>query len=235
MACDKTITEERVVLCHIKELLDTGRLQPGDRLPSERKLAERFSVSRAHVRSAFQTLESYGIVKTYPQSGTEISDYKLSVLQSLMDNKLEVDTFDFYSLVYVRVLLEAEAIRLCATNRSGEDIKVMQGALDEFAQSLSTESQDERDFAFHLSIARASHNPVISSLLLLISPDVLKYYRAYKACTVPPTSVLQEHRDMLQCIIDQDPDAAEECLRHHFVPIKEFAEQFRVSIPRTRI
>ena len=190
-------SQERKVALHILHLLETGGLKPCDRLPAERKLAEEVGVSRAHVRGAIQRLEIYGIVRTYPQSGTVLADQTLSVLKNQIHNILEIDGFDFYSLVQVRILLEAEAIRLCA---------------------------------------RASHNPVIASLLLSITPDVLKYYRSLGACKVEPSSVAAEHEEMLSCIVRSDPDAAQQCIRNHFKAIASFSEDYRDNrIPRTRI
>lgn len=229
-------SEERKVALHILHLLETGALRPCDRLPAERKLAEAVGVSRAHVRGAIQRLEIYGIVKTFPQSGTVLADHTVSVLMNQIHNILDIDGFDFYSLVQVRILLEAEAIRLCALNRDEADIADIRTMLDDFISHMDTPLRDEKDLAFHLRIARASHNPVIASLLLTITPDVLKYYRSLGACTVDPKVVAAEHEAMLACIVRSDPDAAEQCVRDHFKAISTFSEDYRDNrIPRTRI
>ena len=229
-------SQERKVALHILQLLEKGDLKPCDRLPAERKLAEEVGVSRAHVRGAIQRLEIYGIVRTYPQSGTVLADQTLSVLENQIHNILEIDGFDFYSLVQVRILLEAEAIRLCALNRDEADIADIRATLDDFISTMNSPLRDEKDLAFHLCIARASHNPVIASLLLSITPDVLKYYRSLGACKVEPSSVAAEHEEMLSCIVRSDPDAAQQCIRNHFKAIASFSEDYRDNrIPRTRI
>ena len=102
------------VLKYIKEELYSGRLHPGERLPAERKLAEQLGVGRAHVRAAFQKLEFYGIVQTFPQSGTVVAQEKMQVLERMITDALQNERYDFASLVHVRVLLEIEAARLCA-------------------------------------------------------------------------------------------------------------------------
>ena len=229
-------SEERKVALYILHLLETGALKPCDRLPAERKLAEEVGVSRAHVRGAIQRLEIYGIVKTYPQSGTVLADHTVSVLMNQIRNILEISSFDFHSLVQVRILLEAEAIRLCAMNRTEEDIAVIRAAYDDMVAHTDTPLRDEKDLAFHLIIARSSHNPVIASLLLSITPDVLKFYRNLGPCDNPPANVAREHAAMLDCIIRSDPDAAEQCIREHFKAISAFSEARRDNcIPRTRI
>ncbi len=205
-------------------LLDSGRLMPGDRLPSERAIAEKLKVSRAHVRTALQKLEFYGIVKTYPQSGTVVAEQTVKVLESLISDILKIDSYDFASLVDVRILLEVESVRLCAMRRTEEDIAVIRRALEECDFYFEcNERRVEKDFALHQAITRGAHNPVIASLLLIIIPDVLSYYQKHKVCSVPETQVKQEHHELLDAIIAQNPDAAESVMRRHFRTIYEFS------------
>jgi len=232
-------SEERLVALKILNMLEAGRLVPGDRLPAERKLALDVNVSRAHVRAALQKLEFYGIVKTWPQSGTVLAEHPVSVLKNQIRNILDNDCFDFYSLVQTRVLLEESAVRLCAHNRTEEDIDNLNAAFEDFVGHSDTDMRDEKDFAFHLAIARASHNPVLSSLLLIICPDVLKYYRLLGACTISVEQVTLEHRNLLDAIVAGDSDKAVQRIREHLKPITLFSEGYRtnetVAIPRTRI
>ncbi|WP_295939429.1 FCD domain-containing protein [uncultured Alistipes sp.] len=212
------------VLRHIKEQLYIGRLKPGERLPAERRMAEQLGVSRAHVRTALQKLEFYGIVRTWPQSGTVVAQEKMQVLESMITDALKIDRYDFASLVYVRVLLEVEAIRLCARNRTEEDLCNIEMTLNELEERFHTDERVTRDYAFHQAIARGAHNPVIASLLLVITPDVIKYYQRYKVCAVPTEEVFDEHQQMLRCIREQDVDGAEQVLRQHLNALLEFSQ-----------
>ncbi len=231
-------SEERLVAQKILGMLEAGRLVPGDRLPAERKFALELKVSRAHVRAAFQKLEFYGIVKTWPQSGTVLAEHPVSVLKTQFHNILDSDSYNFYSLVQTRVLLEEATVRLCAINRTEDDIVCLKAALKDFEDHATTELRDEKDFDFHIAIARASHNPVLASLLLIIFPDVLKYYRQLGACTNPPEQVAQEHRRLLDAIVAGDSAEAAKTLLQHLSAISLFSEDYRaadVAIPRTRI
>ncbi len=220
------------VLEGILALLESGRLVPGERLPSERKLAEMLGVSRASIRMALQKLEFYRIISTFPQSGSVLADYPASVLVNQIRDVMETESFDFASLVSVRVLLELEAIRLCAERRTEADLALLESALEDFEKNMHSPLRDEKDFAFHMSIAKSSHNPVIASLLLSIGPEVLKYYRRYNTCGMPPEDVLQEHRQILEQIRKADPDAAADALRNHFRLIMEFAGKSEYIVPR---
>lgn len=227
--------EVETVIRHIQTLVSCGRLLPGDRLPAERKLSEDLGVSRAQVRLALERLAFYGVVRTFPQSGSVLSDHAPSVIVGQISNMLEVESFDFYSLVHVRYILETEAIRLCAANRTDEDLKAIRHAHQDFIQCAGSELRDEKDFAFHTAIAKASHNPVIASLLLVVTPQVLEYYRRLKACTIGPDMVISEHQKMLEYIEKKDPESAAACLRDHLTAIREFAAKHSGTLPRTRL
>ena len=191
----------KLVIEHIKKQIAERRILPGERLPSERKLSELLQVSRSHVREALQKMELYGIVKIYPQSGTVVSEFSKDQLDTMITDALKISKYDFSSLVYVRVLLEIE-----------------------LEEKFDTELRVEKDFAFHQAIAQGGHNPVISSLLLIITPDILKYYQKYKVCAVPQKTVHAEHREMLQKIKDKDKDGMKELVLRHLSNLIDFAK-----------
>lgn len=222
-----TVHQVDTVLKHIKELICNGRLEPGERLPAERRLATQLKVSRAHVRMAFQKLEFFGIVKTYPQSGTVMVQEQMQVLESLITDALKIDQYDFRSLVHVRVLLEVEAVRLCARNRTEADLVNIERALMECENLFNTDQRVNKDFAYHQAIARGSHNPVIASLLLIITPDVLRNYQRYKVCSVPNEEVFFEHRELLRFIREKDEAGAVEMLTQHFASLIEVSKSLQ--------
>lgn len=223
---DPNMPHVEVVIKHIKELLYSGKLLPGEKLPAERRLAEQLGVSRVHVRTALKKLECYGIVKTYPQSGSIISQLKVQALESMITNMLKIEQYDFQSLVEVRIMLEAEAVSLCARNRTAEDIAVIENALAECEEYFGTEHRVDKDFAYHQAIAQGSHNTVLASLLLIITPDILRYYLQSDACGTPQAEVTFEHREMLRCIKEQDEDGARRILLKHLQNIKDFSRQY---------
>lgn len=219
----RSSSQVETVLKYIKDELYSGRLQPGERLPAERRLAERLGVGRAHVRAAFQKLEFYGIVQTFPQSGTVVAQEKMQVLERMITDALQIEQYDFASLVYVRELLEIEAVKLCARNRTVEDLVAIEAALKECEEKFYTDERVSKDFAYHQALARGGHNPVIASLLLVITPDVLRYYQRYRVCAVPSEEVCFEHRELLRCVRERDEEGAAAVLHHHLRSLREFA------------
>ena len=85
--------EQKEIISKIKELINFKNLEPGDKLPSERMLSERFNVTRSHLREALQTLEFYGLVKSIPQSGTFVADIGIIALNGMIDDILRTRTF----------------------------------------------------------------------------------------------------------------------------------------------
>src|ERR1700712_782847 len=95
-----------IIIKQIKDLLISGQLKPGDKLPPERKLSEKFGVGRTPVRDAIRKLEFYGILKTRPQSGTFVAGIGITALEGLISDVLKIDSSSFLSLVETRELLE---------------------------------------------------------------------------------------------------------------------------------
>ena len=227
--------ELNTVIQHILTLIENGTVAPGERLPAERKIAEESGISRAKVRLALEKLQSYGLVNILPQSGSVLASHPRTALINQLNNFLEVTRFDFYSLVSVRTLLEAESVRLCAQNHTDEEIEQLRSALQDFEEHLYTPQRDEKDLAFHTAIAKCSHNPVLYNLLLIITPDVLGFYRRLRACAVAAEDVLSEHKMILDLIEKGDADGASEALHRHFADIMNFAAGNPCEIPRSRI
>ena len=87
-------------------------------------------------------------------------------------------------------------------------------------------SRVSKDFAYHQALARGAHNPVIASMLLVITPDVLRYYQRYRVCTVPQEEVYFEHRELLRCVREKDEEGAVAMQRRHLKSLSEFAAAF---------
>ncbi|MBR3075468.1 MAG: FadR family transcriptional regulator [Bacteroidales bacterium] len=220
----KSIEKElQYVFQHIRHLIENQTVNPGERLPAERKIALETGVSRAKVRLALERLESYGVLSILPQSGSVLSNHSRSILVKQISNIEESKAYDFSSLVHVRTLLEVEAVRLCAVNHTAEELNEVKQALEDFIANAYTPLRDEKDMAFHTTIARCCHNTVMYSLLLLIGPDVLDYYHRLNACAMPPDGVIEDHKRIVEMIEQRNADGAEDEIRKHFTAITEFA------------
>lgn len=215
------------VINKIKHLLNTGDLNPGDRLPSERKLAETFGISRTHIRTAIKRLEFYGILKSIPQSGTFVAGLDLSDLEGLIQDALEIESYDLLSLAESRVILETNAIRLACQRRTDEDLAKIEHAVNVYeAKIMQGVPAVEEDLAFHRQIAEASKNKVLKSMILIIAPDLMTNYRKFwNICDSPQRSIAaMEHRLLLEHIRNKDEESAAAMAAHHLRGIMEYAK-----------
>lgn len=192
-------------------------------------MAERLGVSRANVRDALQKLEFYGILRTLPQSGTVVAGMGISALEGLITDVLQLEASDFSSLVETRVMLELECIKLAAERRTADDLVEIELALAAYQEKIKAgESAVEEDLLFHLSIADASKNGVLKSLMLVITPDIIANHTKYKVCDdKTEMKAFYEHEEMLLHIRNSDVAAAEATMMRHLENVVIFSETIR--------
>lgn len=194
------------IAAEIKYLIDTGELPAGKRIPAERQLAEILGVSRGYVRLALHQLEFCGIIQTLPQSGSYVAEHYFS------------------SLVDIRLVLEREAVKLCALNRTEDDLAALRELHKEFISTSTAEERSNCDMRFHQRIAAGGGNPVLSSLLRNISSETLVYYHKYKVCNPMDVKVNDEHARLIAAIESKNPSLAESVLLSHLLEISNFAK-----------
>ena len=214
-----------LIIRQIKELVISGKLKPGDKLPPERKLSEQLVVGRTHVREALRKLEFYGILKTRPQSGTYVASIGVSALESLIADVLKIDSPSFMSLVETRVLLEESSIRLACQRRTKEDIVQLENSLNAYLEKANRGIKAvEEDLMFHLTIADLSKNKVLKSLLLIIIPDIISNYSVFKVCDTVTKKALNEHKQLFECIKKGDGEKGATVMKEHLKGVTEFAK-----------
>ncbi len=220
-------TVDKIIL-QIRDQISSGQLKPGDRLPSERMLSDRFGVGRTQLRDALRKLEFYGILKTMPQSGTVVAGLGIPALQGLMTDMLQLQGNDFKSLVESRIILERNIVQLAAKNRTAEDLIEIQMACKAHEDALARgEDAIGEDFLFHLKVADASKNTVLKSLMLIITPDIAQYFKKHNICAVDHQKVVGEHRELLGHIVHQRPEEAGNCLTRHLEMIANYVNELK--------
>jgi len=218
-----------IIINQIKNLIVSGQLKPGERLPSERKLSEKLSVSRSAVRDAIKKLEFYGILRTLPQSGTVVAGIGPTALKGLITEVLDIDGSDFKSLVETRIILEINSAQLAAERRTKDNIGKITNALENYHKKLLAGEQTvEEDLMFHLEIAEATHNSVLKSLMMVIIPDIISNFIKYDVCGQDEKiKRYHEHRKILEYIIKQDSKKAGIAMQNHLKDIRDFSTSNR--------
>jgi GntR family transcriptional repressor for pyruvate dehydrogenase complex len=223
------------IIGQLKQMLSSGQLNPGDRIPAERKLAENLGESRAHIRTAIKKLEYYGILKTIPQSGTFVAGLDTSALEGLIQDALQVESYDLYSLAESRLILETNIIRLSCRRRTGEDLTKIERYVNLYEEKIATGVPAvEEDLSFHRQIAEASKNQVLKSMMLIITPDLMTNYRKFWHIEPSPKRSIaaMEHRLLLEHIRNQDEEAAATMIAQHLRRIVEYARSQSIGLNR---
>ncbi len=217
------------IIRQIRGLITSGQLNPGDKLPSERKLSEKLGVGRGNVRDAIKKLEFYGILKPLPQSGTVVAGMGITALEGLISDVLKIENSDFASLVETRIMLETESAKLAASRRTAQDILDITKALNAYASKLkSGEQAVEEDLMFHLRIAEATKNTVLKSLMLIITPDIIRHFIQLDICNDKRTStVLEEHDIILKHIVAQEPELAAAAMETHLQDVLDYSKDLK--------
>lgn len=217
------------IIKQIKELITTGQLEQGDRLPSERKLADKLGVGRTIVRDAIAKLVFYGILKTVPQSGTIVSGIGITALEGLITDVLQLERSDFADLIETRVVLETQAAHLAALRRTTDDIVNIKMALDAYEKKVREGLPAvEEDLLFHLKIAEAGRNTVLKSLMMIIIPDIVNSFTKLEVCKDGRFyQSLDEHNIILEHIVDQQPELAAKAMRAHLKDVIEYSRNLK--------
>jgi len=218
------INVQNEIIAQIGDLINYKNLEPGEKLPSERMLSEKFGVSRSNVREAIQKLEFYGILKTIPQSGTFVANIGVIAMNGMIKDILELEKPDFKDLVETRILLELKTVRLAALRRTDEDLETIEEALNAYATKVNNgKDAVQEDLLFHLAIAKASKNSTMNTFMLTITPEIITNFEKYHVCDDNQTKIgIVEHKAIFDAIKAQDPILAEQKMKEHFKVLYQY-------------
>lgn len=199
--------------------LASGRFPVGTRLPAERDLATRFSVSRPTVREAIIALEVQGLVEVRIGSGA----YVLRLPGAEDAPGFDVTAFE---VTEARLLFESEAAALAATQVTDADIAEIEQLVRQIeAENLAPNGTEQADRAFHLAIARATRNTAVERTvenlwsLRASSPEAALMHEKARHANIKP--VVDEHTAILEALRARDPVAARAAMRNHLSAVLE--------------
>ena len=212
------------IISKLRDYIEYKNLEPGDKLPSERMLSERFEVSRSNIREAIQKLEFFGLLKSRPQSGTFIANIGRVAMSGMLDDILRLEDPSFKSLVETRILLELKTVRLAALRRTEEDLEKIGAALEAYnAKVLKGQEAVEEDLLFHLAIAKASKNSTMNTFMLIITPEIITNFNKHHVCDANlSVKGIKEHEEIFEAIKEQDPRKAKAKMKAHFSVLYQY-------------
>lgn len=201
----KAICDE--VANQLQKQITAGKLKKGDKLPSEPELMHQFGVGRSSIREAIRILATSGLLRVQQGLGTFVAMENGTPMPwyKRLENSSSID------LNEVRQLLELKIAEKAAINRNKKDIalltKLLKQRLDAAKKNLPDECIDY-DIQFHIAIADAAKNEILADLYKNIAAQIKKSFR--QAYTNTEVFMLKHkmHQDLLQSIIDKDPQKA---------------------------
>lgn len=209
----------------IRAEIASGRLGPGDRLPSEREMASMFGVSRQAVREALRGLEISGLVvsKVGVTGGAFVREGDTSVVMRNLKDLAFLGQLSPGSLLEARILLTSDALRLVCAHGTEEDLDELERDTDRI-ELLSDAGQREERAAlrtnFYKILARATHNEVFELLIDALT-DIVQL-RLLAVRPDPRDDIAAVRRKIIAALRERDADEAVAEMTAHFERLEEF-------------
>ena len=213
---DRGVTTGALVK-RIIELVQSGELPLGSRLPAERRLAEMLQVSRPSVRQAIKALEAMGIVVCRVGDGNFITSRPsaASLLTDPMQFAIRANKISRQQLLETREVIEVQVVGLAAARATEEGLAAIRRAFEEMGRvRTNPRLLAEADNAFHLAIVRACGNPIFGLLFEPLSGLIWEDL-ADRMHLFDPDFTVALHRKILAGIESRDPVAAMAAMKEH--------------------
>ena len=213
------------IVDQIGQLVAKGQLKPGDRLPSERELVERFQVSRASIREAISALEMMGLIEVRSGEGTYIRQVNIESVVTPLAWMLFIEKDTDLELYEARKILEVQAAGLAAERAEEDEIIEMFEALEIMRRDLeSHQLGEDADHHFHYAIARASHNKILFRLMNTLSDTMRKALKSSRSRLYEheetPEKLYNEHHLIYEAIKNHNVEKAQKLMLEHLVGVE---------------
>jgi GntR family transcriptional repressor for pyruvate dehydrogenase complex len=216
------------VVSYVRDLIDRGRLRPGDRLPAERELVMQLGVSRPSVRAGLQALAALGVVQSRHGSGTYIPAGPPALGSDALSFLAALHGFTREEMYEARRILEVGAAGLAAERATAEQVaSLAEEVANLFASLQQPHAFLVHDIDFHKAVGAASGNPIVASLMEMVSALYFEQRRetAERASGDNLRGAAEAHRRIFQAIRARDADAARSAMNQHLLEALQFQKQ----------
>lgn len=235
------------VVRQIEELILRGILRPGERLPSERDLADKLGVSRPSLRDAIADLADRGLLVSRAGSGVFVADVLGSAFSPALTQLFSTHDEAVIDYISFRRDMEGLAAERAATLGSETDLKLIDtifGKMEAAHQKRDPSDEAQLDAEFHMAIIEASHNVImlhmLRSMFELLRQGVFYNRQVMFRNRMTRDQLLDQHRAINAAIQARDPAAARAAVAAHMAYVEQaFHDQMRAekreSIARQRL
>jgi GntR family transcriptional regulator, transcriptional repressor for pyruvate dehydrogenase complex len=205
----------------VRNLIHKGRLRPGQRLPSERDLAERFGVSRVTVRDALRSLETMGLVdiRVGAAGGAFITAPSVQVVGEGIRDMLMTGNISPEQVAEVRLIVELGIVDLANARASDTDVAALKDVCSRSEEALGRGKYDVAlSTEFHSVLASATHNPAVEMVAALFrGPLSMHVVRAKEDPEVSHKRSVDEHIRLTAALEARDLPEARRVMAEHLL------------------
>jgi GntR family transcriptional repressor for pyruvate dehydrogenase complex len=210
----QTLTSQAIE--HILDLIKSGQVPPGGRLPTEKDLTEKLGVSRTCIREAMKSLESLKLISVRPKVGAVVLEASPSAMFSAEQLSTAAYQQTTDSLIEFRRILEVGLASLAAQKADEEELQEMEKAIQLHREAIRTGQRAyPADMAFHAAIARASKNPIAIMVFEMISEPLTDQRRKTNDVPNAAEDGLRDHLLIYAAIKERNPEKARNMMRAH--------------------
>jgi GntR family transcriptional regulator, transcriptional repressor for pyruvate dehydrogenase complex len=209
----------RKIVDEIEEMVVAGQLKPGDQLPSERQLAERFKVSRPAVREAIKVLSEKQLVTVYWGKGIVVNHPSLVTFRAPLDLLVKLGKTSLPQLIEVRRMIEPEIAALAAARATPKQIEGIGKTVDALRLVTRDSKLDRQrarhDLAFHRALSEAAQNDVAKAMLDSVQELFFEGIYASSRIIGVAERALRHHAAIHEAISQRDKEAARQIMMEH--------------------
>lgn len=202
---------------HLLEYLLSGDISPGERLPSERRLAEMLAVGRGAVRETIKSLSLLGLLDVRRGDGTYLSGSSSELLPRVIEWGLLLGEHPVRDLMEARDHLEVDAAGLAAERRDPAAVLRIRACIEDMRAAVDLQTYVDADIAFHLAVTEASQNAVFANLLRSIQALLRDWARRALELDHEVEVALAMHLPIVDAIGEGDAEAARAAMTAHNV------------------
>ena len=204
------------VVDHVRQLVASGELKPGDRLPPERELARKLKISRSSLRAGIGFLSAMGVLKSRHGAGTFVATGPPALDSSSLTVLGALHGFLPWQMFEARLVIESSVAGLAAERATGEHIAELAEEVAEMYASMDDPQEYLiHDVRFHRTIARASGNPILGALMETITASLYDTRRMTVDNSVDLKESAEFHREIFRAIRSKNSVAAKKAMEEH--------------------
>lgn len=211
----KSLAAELVVR-HVRELIERGDLGPGGRLPPERELAQQIGVSRPSVRAGLRALSAMGVVESRHGAGTFIRGGPPTLGSEPLSFLAALHGFSRDEMFEARRVLEVGVAGLAAERATGDQLaSISEEITGMYASMDDPQAFLVHDIRFHRAVAAASGNPILASLVEMVSALFYEQRRKMALHSRDLKEAADHHRSLYNALRQRDPERARQSMDEH--------------------